>query len=409
MTEFFIAKRYLHSKHKLNFISIISWFSVLGITIGVAALVIVLSVFNGFGSLVKEILINFDPHVRITFTSENALNEKAKIETFLNNEKEVQTFAPFVEGRVIIFKKKHFEIITLKGLSEKFSNADWGLSTRIIAGTADLKERDKIPSIVLGLPIALKLSVRVGDTVSVISADKIQRSAFSYSLPTFQTFRVSGIFDINNKKYAEGYAYTLLQSAQKTLGLVSTFNGYEIRLKNISKSNSVKSKIIKAFGGTSLKVDTWYDMHKNLYNVMLIERWTAYLILSLIIAVATFNILSSLTMSVLEKQKDIAILRSMGLGKNGIKKIFMYQGILIGFLGTIAGTLLGLAVCYIQIHFNIYPLDPTKYIIDSLPVQIRWTDVVVISLMSFVLTWLASLYPARKSLKINIIQAIKWE
>lgn len=409
MTELFIAKRYLRSKHKLNFISIISWFSVLGITIGVAALVIVLSVFNGFGSLVQSILINFDPHVRITFTSEKAFNHKNEIENFLQNKKEVLSFAPFAEGRVIVLNRNHFEILTLKGVSQKFSNADWGLSTRIISGRAKLTPHESIPSIILGLPVALKLSVRVGDTVSVLSAARIQQSAFAYSLPQQSKFYVAGIFDINNKQYASGYSYTLLSSAQKVLDIGQMFNGYEIRLTDISLSEELKKELEKFPVAKFYKVNTWYDLHKNLYNVMLMERWAAYLILSLIIAVATFNILSSLTMSVLEKQKDIAVLRSMGLKNSGIKKIFMYQGILIGFLGTIVGILIGLIVCYIQIHYNIYPLDPTKYIIDSLPVQIRWTDVAVISLMSFFLTWLASLYPARRALKLNIIQAIKWE
>ncbi len=409
MTEFFIAKRYLHSKHKINFISIISWFSAFGITIGVAALVIVLSVFNGFGTIVKDILVNFDPNVRITFTSEKALGKAASIGKYLSSNKEITSFTPFVEGRVVIFNGEHFEIINLKGMSESFSNADWGLSTRIISGSAKLGKRNSHPSIILGLPIALKLGVRTGDKVSVISAAQIQRSAFSYSFPEARQYYVTGIFDINNKEYASGYAYTLLQNAQSTLKTGNIFNGFEIRLKDISKSDKIKDELIKKFGSEFLKVETWYDLHKNLYNVMLMERWAAYFILSLIIAVATFNILSSLTMSAMEKKRDIAVLRSMGLTKKGIKKIFVYQGVLIGFAGTVLGIAIGLLLCYIQIHYNIYPLDASKYIIDSLPVQVRLTDVAVISLMSFLLTYLASLYPAKQSLKTNIIQAIKWE
>ncbi len=409
MTEFFIAKRYLRSKHKINFISIISWFSIIGITIGVAALIIVLSVFNGFGSLVKEVLVNFDPHVRITFTSEKALNHTTELEKFLRSQKEVLSYSPYTEGRVIILNGRQFEIVTLKGISENFLNPAWGLSSCIISGKGEINPETETPSIIIGLPLALKLGVRVGDTLSILSADQIQRNALTYSMPQIRKFRISGIFEINNKEYASGYIYTLLGSAQTTLGKGASFNGYELRLKNIAQSNEVKEAIIKKFGTSFLDVETWYDMHKNLYNVMLMERWAAYLILSLIIAVATFNILSSLTMSVLEKQKDIAILRSIGLSNKGIKKIFLYQGLLIGFAGTIIGTLLGLAVCYIQINFHVYQLDPMKYIISYLPLQIRFSDVILISLMSFLLTTLAAFYPARKALKINIIQAIKWE
>jgi len=142
---------------------------------------------------------------------------------------------------------------------------------------------------------------------------------------------------------------------------------------------------------------------------MQIEKWTAYIILSLIIAIATFNILGSLSMSVIEKKRDIGILRAMGTSEKPILKIFMYEGLLIGIIGTLAGIIIGYFVCYLQIHYNIYPLDPTQYKIDSLPVQIRISDFFFISGVSLLLTFLASLYPAKRAAKVNPIEAIKWE
>ena len=142
---------------------------------------------------------------------------------------------------------------------------------------------------------------------------------------------------------------------------------------------------------------------------MQIERWTAYIILSLIIAVATFNILGSLSMSVIEKRRDIGILRSMGVTENSVLKIFMFEGLLIGIVGTLLGVIIGYIVCYIQIKYNIYPLDPSQYKIDSLPIEIRISDFFFISGASMLLAFLASIYPARRAAKVNPISAIKWE
>jgi lipoprotein-releasing system permease protein len=142
---------------------------------------------------------------------------------------------------------------------------------------------------------------------------------------------------------------------------------------------------------------------------MVIERWSAYIILCLIIAVATFNILSSLSMTVVEKKKDIGVLRAMGANTKLILRIFMFEGLLVGVIGTITGLFLGLLVCFLQIKFNFYPLDPLKYVVDAMPVEITFSDVVAIGAASFILTFLAALYPARKAAKLNTIETIKWE
>ena len=167
--------------------------------------------------------------------------------------------------------------------------------------------------------------------------------------------------------------------------------------------------LLDKYGNSSIKIETWYDLHEELYGMMMIERWVAYILLCLIIAVATFNILGSLTMSVVEKQKDIGILRAMGTTENSIRKIFMLEGILVGIIGTVLGSLIGLGVCYLQINYNIYPLDPTKYIIDSLPMQVRVSDTIIIIITSLILSLLAAVYPAKKAAKTSLIDSIKWE
>lgn len=409
MLEFFIAKRYIRSKHKLNFITIISFLSTAGISIGVAALIIVLSVFNGFGSLVTSILISFDPHVRVSIVDESGFTEMPKVEEQLNLLKNVEAYYPFVDGKVVLINRQTFEIVTLKGIAEQNENDNWGVSSKIISGKFDLKDGNGTSKIILGLPLALKLSARVGDTIYATSAYNIQKTITSLSLPRTQKFVVAGLFESNNRDYDVAYSFTSLSSGQKLFGLQNRITGYEIRLGNINNSENVKDQLLAKISEDKFSVNTWYDLHKDLFNVMLIERWAAYILLCLIIAVATFNIFASLTMTVLEKKKDIGVMRSLGLNKNSILKIFMFEGILVGFIGTAVGLVLGIGICFLQQEFNFYPLDPTKYIISSLPVEIRFTDIIAVGLMALFLSFIASLYPAKRAASTVIIESIKYE
>lgn len=408
MIEFFIAKRYLRAKHKLNFITIISLLSTLGITIGVAALIIVLSVFNGFGSLVTSIMVSFDPHIRISVKDERGFSQINSLQKIISKTENVSSCSPFVEGKAILLNKKSYEIVNLKGIENKTNDESWGVASKIISGKFDIQDGgyDKI---ILGIPLALRLSSRIGDTITVTSAYNIEKTITSLSIPQTRKFIVAGIFESNNRDYDVSYVFTSVSSAQRLFGLRGKITGYELRLNNFKQAESVKENLVKKIDTNLFSVNTWYDLHKQLYNVMQIERWAAYILLCLIIAVATFNIFASLTMTVIEKKKDIGVLRAMGVNKNSILRIFMFEGILVGAIGTFIGIALGLLVCYLQIKYNFYPLDSTKYIINALPVEIRWTDILAIGGMAMFLAVTASLYPAKRAAKTIIIEAIKYE
>ncbi|MGK9477979.1 FtsX-like permease family protein [Melioribacter sp. OK-6-Me] len=408
MIEYFIAKRYLKAKHKFNLITIISTLSVGGITIGVAALIIVLSVFNGFGSLVKSILISFDPHLRIVVTGDEANKKINDFYSYLRSNSKVKNYFPYVESKVIAYNKKSYEIINLKGIPAENDAENWGLKEKIISGKYDLSN-EGLGKIIIGLPLSLRLSLRVGDTVTITSARNIERMITSLSIPHSQKFIVSGLFETNNRDYDVSYAFSSIEEAKRLLGYGDEISGIEVRLENIEHSEKLKKELTTKFGDDYFSYYTWYDLHKDLYSIMSVERWSAYILLSLIIAVATFNIFASLTMTVLEKKKDIAILRSMGADSNRIRRIFMYEGLMVGIIGTVAGIILGLTVCYLQINYNFYPLDPTKYIINAMPVKVMFTDIIAIGSMSLLLTFLASIYPAKRASKTNIIESIKYE
>lgn len=404
MVELFIAKKYARAKHKLSFIGILSVISTLGITIGVAALVIVLSVFNGFGSIVTKILVSFDPHVNIILSQDIAEKDLVPLLKSLQSNKEIETFIPILEGKTLFINNKTYEVVNFKGVGIS-SSEKWSVSDKIISGENDLSEN----KIIIGLTLALKLGLRVGDTITVTSAHDIEKTIASLSLPQTRKLIVSALFESNNKDYDGTYAFSSIETAQKLFGIKKKLSGIEIRLSDFQKAEKVKSNLEKELKIKSAIIQTWYDLHKQLYNVMLIERWAAYIILCLIIAVASFNIFASLTMTVIEKKRDIGILRSLGVKQESIHKIFMLSGLMIGLAGTVAGLIIGLLVCYLQIQFNFYPLDPMKYIIDALPIQVKLSDIIVISLMALFLSYIAAYFPAKQAARTVIIDSIKYE
>ncbi len=406
--EKFIALRYLKSKHKINFITIISLLSILGITVGVAALIVVLAVFNGFGNLVTEILVSFDPHLKIESTRAEGFNPDTQLEKFLEQDKRVQSFSPFVNGKCVVYSNKVIRIINLVGISNESNRELSGLKHSIISGEYNLNFSG-LPGAIIGLSLATRLQVSIGDTLIVVSPEGLESYLAGISLPTSQIFVVVGIYNTHNKDIDAFNVYVPLHLAQRLLGYGNKIFGYEIRLKNINQTNSLKKEIDKNFENSSYTAKTWFDLHKDLYSVMLIERWTAYVILSLIIAVATFSIFSSLLMTVIEKKRDIGILKAMGLSNKSLLKIFLFEGILIGLIGSLLGLIIGLSVCYLQIKYKLYSLDPTVYIIDALPVKIQWLDLVLIVVMAIMLSTLAAYFPAKRATKLNPIEAIRWE
>lgn len=406
--ERFIALRYLLSKHKINFITIISIISILGITIGVAALIVVLSVFNGFSSLVKNILINFDPHIKIESTIPGGFTQSSQIENYLRLNKNIDSFSPYVNGKVVIYSNKVIRIVELNGITSDSTNRLSGLKDNIVLGQYDLSKKD-FPKILIGLSLATSLRVSVGDTLTLVSPEGFENVLTLQSLPLSQQFIVSGIYSSHNKEIDAVKIYCDLNISQQLLGYGKNIFGYEIRLKDINQTNSVKKELQKIIDKKSMDILTWFDLHKQLYSVMLIERWVAYTILSLIIAVATFSIFGSLFMTVLEKKREIGVLKSLGMSNNSILKIFLLEGFLIGIIGAIVGSIIGIGICYLQVKFKIYGLDPTVYIIDALPIELHSLDIILITLMAIILATLAGYFPAKKAAQMLPLESIKWE
>ncbi len=406
--ERFIALRYLRSKQQTLFINIIMLVSVIGITVGVAALLIVLSVFNGFNKVVTDVLVGFDPHLRVVPARGKELVMTDSLVQRLSAEQEVRAWSPYIESKAMLSLRNLNRVVVVRGVVDSMIGQVSGVRDAIVLGSFDVAEKGKQAGIVLGLTLADRLGATVGTELNVISPVGVDAFLMHYGQPLMRTFTVVGIYDSRNKDYDSYYAYISLDAARKLFQYPVAVSGIEVRTHDIAQSEDLQTSLQHSLG-TRYTVMTWYDLHKDLYSVMKIERWSAYIILCLIIGVATFNMLGSLTMGVIEKRRDIGVLKSLGANNRSVMRLFMFEGIFVGALGTVLGMCLGLVVCYLQIEYQLFPLDPNVYIIPAIPVDIRWTDFAAIGSASMILSSLAALYPARRAALLMPVEAIRWE
>jgi len=403
--ERFIAKRYLLSKKKVQFITIITFISIIGVTVGVAALISVLSVFNGFNKYQFDILTGFDPHIRIDPDSGNSMTDFQGVLNKTGNISNIKAIAPFTMNKGIISSKKNSVVAFIKGVDESKIEGLSDIKEKTFLGDFEFKDSDETGGIILGGSLAMRLDVKLRDTISVMSPVGMERALTQIVTPKTMKFVIRGLYDSQNKEYNRYYSYISMPKSQSLFEMGKNVTGVEMRLDDISSSDAVKDDLEKSLGN-GYKVSTWYNLHEELYSVMKLERKSAFIILSLIIAVATLSIVGSLTMTVIEKRRDIGILKAMGTQNSSIVKIFMFEGVLIGIYGTVFGCLLGFAVCMAQIKLKMFPLDSNIYSIDALPIDLRYADFIYVSLCAMFLAVTASLYPALRAAKEEPIDAI---
>ncbi len=408
MFERFIAGRYLLSKRKVQFITVITFISVLGLTVGVTALLVMLSVFNGFNKFQLDTLTGFDPHLRVEADSGKTVEDYNTLINRISSETNVTEIAPFTINKGVISTKKNNIVAFVKGVDDKKISGLSDVKEKTHLGDFEFRDNDEFGGIVLGNSLAAKLEARVLDTITVMSPVGMEKALTQIVTPKTQKFIVRGIFDANNRDYDKLYSFISVPKSQSLYDLKNSVNGVEFRIEDLDNSENVKEKLLGTLGA-GYKINTWYNMHEDLYSVMKVERWTAFIVLSLIIAVASFSIVGSLTMTVIEKKRDIGILKAMGTKNSGIMKIFMFEGILIGIYGTILGSIFGLAICLAQINFKFYPLDGMVYSIDALPIDIRYTDFIYVAICALLISVAASLYPALRAARQEPIKAIRWE
>ena len=401
---FFISKKYTLSRKDSKFITFISTISILGIALGVATLIIALSILNGFANTLTSKIIDFDSHIEIN-SYKTILPDYHVVlpELEKNLDKSVVAINPFVSKLAIISSGKIKDGVNIKGIraTDKWT----GLRQNLVKGNLDLKDSG-LPSIVIGKKLANKLLVKIGSKVTLfgLSADKIPSAE---NPPNIERFVVTGIFESGMAQYDDLNAYVSLKSAQDLFSLGDNITGYDIKAKNISKIDSLTTYLSNTLTYPN-NVKSIYQMHRNIFTWIELQKKPIPIILALIIIVAAFNIVGTLLMIVLEKTRSIGILKSLGAKKKQIISIFLYQGIFLALIGIIIGNLLAYILSFIQLHFNIISIPSSVYMMSTVPILLSINTFVLVSAITFVLCIFASVVPSFIAAKINPINAIRF-
>ncbi|PQJ34862.1 permease [Salinibacter sp. 10B] len=415
--RFQIARRYLASRREVSLISVITGISMTGVTLGVAALIVVLSVMNGFYDFVRDLLVSVDPHVRIVNTEERGITNADSLLRVARSVDHVQTAAPYVEGKALLLSPKDAganQVVQVRGIDP----AAMGQTTPSMAtGTFDVETSAAGPSgIVMDVSIGQSFALapsRDGtssSTVGLLSAPAIERTLTQvFASPPVQRFEVRGLFEMRAATDRRR-VFIGLDEAQRLFQTGSQVTGIDLRLDNLDRASTVKAQLRERLPATHYSVQTWYDLQQSLYDVMRLEKWGASAILGLIVIVAAFNIVGSLTMVVIEKRQDVGVLQAMGVSPSNIRRIFLLEGGLIGTVGTGVGLVLGLGLALLQKHFKLVPMAQAQsFLINAYPVSIHPLDIILISVVSFGLCVLASLYPAARAAAIEPARAVQMD
>jgi lipoprotein-releasing system permease protein len=406
--EFFIAKRYLRSKRKTKFVSVITLISVCGVLIGVTALDFILSMMNGFEKEVRSRIIGTTAHISVFSSYSEGIENYESLIPRVMEIKHVVGVAPYVYYKAAIASKSGSDGIVVRGIVPEKEEQVTDLKSNLRSGSLDLDTTaDELPGILLGTTLADRLGVELGDNVVLFSLKEGSLTS-GWSAPKATKLKVTGIFETGMYEYDASLAYISLATAQKLFNLGSRITGLQIKLDNLYQADKVSKELEEKLGPHYYSLD-WMQMHKNLFAWMTLEKYAMFIVLSLIVAVAAFNIISTLIMVVIEKRKDIGILKSMGCTNTSIMKIFMFEGLVVGTLGILMGTFFGYLLCWIQKTFNLVSLPPEIYFINSLPVEMRPFDFILVACAALALTFLATLYPARRAAQLSPVEAIRYE
>ena len=411
--EFWIALRYTNLKNTNQFISFISLTSIIGITLGVMALIIVLSVMNGFQDELKSRILSVTSHIEITKPGKDLNNWQQTKETIANN-MDIKGVSPYVADQAMISVGKRNRGVMVRGIFPEIEKDVNDINSKISSGAYRLNAGQY--NILIGVDLARYLGVSVGDKIAMISS----KSNFSAAgiMPRLKRFNISGIFDSGMYEYDGGLVLINLKDAQTFFKTNNNVSGLRLELNEIDDTETISGYLKNIFSyDPFIYVSDWRAQHANLFAAIKLEKKVMFIILTLIIAVAAFNIVSTLVMGVTEKRSDIAILRTIGVNQKSIMYIFIAQGFIIGALGTLLGIIFGVAISlnistivpFIEGLFNTEFLAKDIYLISTVPSKVIIADIYRIGLMGLTLSLVASIYPSYKASKTDPATALKYE
>ncbi len=405
--ETFIALRYLFSRKGNSFIGVTSALAVVGVALGVGALIVVMGVMNGFTVDMRDKIIGVTSHAIIYGPSSMLTQTPSVIET-IKQIPGVTGVTPFIYGELMISSRNSGKGVILRGIDPATAPSVLGVLSHITAGSvADLSVQDDVPGIVVGHSLARKLGLYVGSRVNML-APSGQQSTAGF-IPKVKLLKVVGIFSIGMFEYDSSLCFVSLKSARDILGWPEhSVTGLEVAVNDIFAAQETADSIIKILGKPYYS-QTWISMNSNFFAALKLEKTAMAVILCLIIIVGAFSIITALVMLVMEKTRDIAILMSMGATRGSIRRIFIIQGVLIGVTGTFLGFALGLGSSALLKKYQFIELPPGVFSLDHLPVLLEWPDLVLTGLCAMLLCFCATLYPSYKAASLEPVQALRQE
>jgi lipoprotein-releasing system permease protein len=377
-----------------------------GVSLGVMALLVVLSVMSGFREDLQNKILGVNAHI-IILDYRGPISEYDEIIKNLKGEKEISSFAPFVLGQVMVSSGNKAHGVFLKGIKPDMESKTTDIFKHIVEGNPeDILPKNGIPGIIIGKELSKSLGVFPGDKINIVSP--FGEIGPLGMLPKIKPFRIAAVFEVGMFEYDTNLVLTELKHAQEFLGIDENITGIEIKVKDIYKASIIREKLEKKLKFPYHAKD-WMQMNKNLFSALKLEKFAMFIILILIILVASFNIISTLIMNVIEKSREIAILKAMGATNKGIMTIFMLQGLLIGIVGTIIGVSCGYTLNYLLNTYQIIKLPPDVYYLSHLPVKMKLSDFIAVSLSAVIISFLATIFPARQAAKLDPVESLRYE
>lgn len=406
--EFFIAKRYFTSRHRQGFISFLGFLSIFVVMLSTASLLIVLSVMNGFEMEVRSRIIGTLAHIMVRPRVWDSIEDWEELQKQIEEVKGVVATSPLVIEKSAISSKSGTDGILVRGIIPKDASAVTEISEYLL--TKDLSfetHEDKYTGVWLGINLANRLNVTINDKVRLYSLKDAEGGLTGFS-PRIKNCMVKGIVETGMSTYDDNFVYIALADAQNLFELGDEITTIEVKTTDFYSAWRIAERIQEAIGYEYLVLD-WKEHNRNLFSWMTLEKWMMFIVLMLFVIVAASNIIALLVMMVLAKRSDIGILLAFGMPKKRIKKIFAYQGLIIGSVGGFIGEAVGLLLLVIQKEFSLIALPSDIYFISALPVEIRFLDVILIFILGSIIGLVFSIYPANRASRLDPVEIIRYE
>jgi len=413
--ELSIAWRYLRSRRGSKLLSLISVIAIGGVLVGVSALIVIMGVMNGLQRDLREKILVGSPDVRVLpYGDGMRLPQWRPLLQSVRAQPGVQLAAPFVQTQALVRNLSGFrtgaQVVGLEPDGVPDAAVTSIREHAILGNFLFVREGVGLPGAVIGKFLASKLNAFPGDTIVLLGEAGLEMNASTGAvIPHADSVVVSGVFETGMYEYDDSYLYLDLRVAQRFAGMGDDVTGLEVKTRDRWSAPAVADSLREALSATPVFVKDWQEQNRSLFQALKLEKLGMGVILLLIVLVAAFNIVSTLTMVVADKTREIGILRAMGMSASSIRRIFLYQGVVVGAVGTAGGLVLGLGVAVLLEHYELITLDPSVYFIDHLPVAIELFDVVSIVAASLVVAALATLYPAAQAARLYPVDAIRHE